>query len=159
MKIYTKRGDDGTTSLSDGSRISKDHILLQAYGTVDELNAFLGLLISEENEPFLSKTQNFLFLIGGMLATPVQFWENYYKEAPIETFIEETEHEIDRLSEELMPLSGFILPQGNQSIAYAHICRTVCRRAERMIIGLTREDKRYAPIQKSLNRLSDFFFI
>lgn len=159
MKIYTKTGDKGTTSLADGSRVSKNNPLLHAYGTVDELNSFLGLLISEENEEFLTKTQNFLFLIGGMLATPVDKWELYYKDAPLEDFVQRTEQEIDRLQAELPPMRGFILPQGNRAIAYAHICRTVCRRSERLVVELAEQDERYRQVQKVLNRLSDFFFI
>lgn len=159
MKIYTKTGDNGTTSLADGSRVSKGDALLHAYGTVDELNSFLGLLISEENLPFLTETQNFLFLIGGMLATPVEKWELYYKDAPLEEFVQRTEKEIDQMQEELPAMKGFILPQGNRSIAYAHICRTVCRRAERMVVELAERDEHYRETQKVLNRLSDFFFI
>lgn len=159
MKIYTKTGDNGTTSLSDGSRINKDDVLLHAYGTIDELNSFLGLLISEENDPFLTKIQNHLFLIGGMLATPISKWEIYYNDAPVDEFIEQTEAEIDRISNELEPLTTFILPQGNKAIAYAHICRTVCRRAERLVVSLTTKDDHFKTLQKSLNRLSDFFFI
>ncbi len=159
MKIYTKTGDNGTTSLSDGSRVSKCCDLLDAYGTIDELNSYLGLLISEENVPFVTKTQNFLFLVGGMLATPVDKWEQFYSKAPIEAFIGETEAEIDRLTEELPPLKGFILPQGSRAIAYAHLCRTVCRRAERVVVTLSDCDPRYAILQKMLNRLSDYFFI
>lgn len=159
MKIYTKTGDKGTTSLADGSRVSKSDSLLQAYGTVDELNSFLGLLISEENAPFLTETQNFLFLVGGMLATPADKWELYYKDAPLAEFVQRTEEEIDKLQAELPPMRGFILPQGNRAIAYSHICRTVCRRAERLVVVLCDRDERYREVQKVLNRLSDFFFI
>ncbi len=159
MKIYTKTGDNGTTSLSDGSRVFKCNYRIQAYGTVDELNAYLGLLISEEHVPFLTKTQNFLFHIGGMLATPVGKWEQYYKDSVIEDFIAEMENEIDRMSAELPPLKNFILPQGSRKIAYAHICRTVCRRAEREVVTLAIKDDRFFIVQKMLNRLSDYFFI
>lgn len=159
MKIYTKTGDNGTTSLSDGSRISKGDNLLNAYGTIDELNSFIGLLISEENEIFLTKTQNFLFLIGGMLATPTDKWECYYKDACLENFILDIEAEIDRMTAELPTLKGFILPQGNRAIAYAHICRTICRRAERLVVILNTKNECYKNIQKVLNRLSDYFFI
>lgn len=159
MKIYTKTGDNGTTSLSDGSRVFKCNYLIQAYGTVDELNAYLGLLISEEDVPFLTKTQQFLFYIGGMLATPVAKWQLYYKNSTIEDFIEETEREIDRMSDELPPLKNFILPQGSRKIAYAHLCRTVCRRAEREVVTLAVKDDRFFIVQKMLNRLSDYFFI
>lgn len=159
MKIYTKTGDNGTTSLSDGSRVFKCNNLLQAYGTVDELNAYIGLLISEENVPFLTETQNFLFYIGGMLATPVGKWELYYKSSVIEDFIAEMEREIDKMLDELPPLKNFILPQGSRKIAYAHLCRTVCRRAEREVVVLAIKDDRFSIAQKMLNRLSDYFFI
>ena len=159
MKIYTKTGDNGTTSLADGSRVSKSDSLLHAYGTVDELNSFLGLLVSEEKEAFLTETQNFLFLVGGMLATPADKWELYYKDALLGEFVQRTESEIDRLQAELPPMRGFILPQGNKAVAYAHICRTVCRRAERLVVELAERDERYREVQKVLNRLSDFFFI
>ena len=159
MKIYTKTGDNGTTSLADGSRVLKSDALLHAYGTVDELNSCLGLLISEENLPFLTETQNFLFLVGGMLATPVDKWELYYKDASLEEFVQRTEREIDKMQAELPPMRGFILPQGSRSIAYAHICRTVCRRAERLVVELAERDEHYREVQKVLNRLSDFFFV
>ncbi|MCQ2284559.1 MAG: cob(I)yrinic acid a,c-diamide adenosyltransferase [Bacteroidales bacterium] len=159
MKIYTKTGDNGTTSLSDGTRVPKSDSLLNAYGTIDELNSFIGLLISEENEIFLTKTQNFLFLIGGMLATPTDKWDCYYKDVCLEDFILEIEAEIDRMAAELPPFKGFILPQGGRAIAYAHICRTVCRRAERLVVILATQNERYKIVQKVLNRLSDYFFI
>ena len=159
MKIYTKTGDDGTTSLADGSRVLKSDLLLHAYGTVDELNACLGLLISEENITFLTEIQNFLFHIGGLLATPVEQWNLYYKEDTMEEFLRRTEGQIDALQAELLPMKGFILPQGGRSIAYAHICRTVCRRAERLVVELAARDEHYREAQKVLNRLSDFFFI
>ncbi|MCQ2275814.1 MAG: cob(I)yrinic acid a,c-diamide adenosyltransferase [Bacteroidales bacterium] len=159
MKIYTKTGDNGTTSLSDGTRVPKSDSLLNAYGTIDELNSFIGLLISEENEIFLTKTQNFLFLIGGMLATPTDKWDCYYKDVCLEDFILEIEAEIDRMAAELPPFKGFILPQGSRAIAYAHICRTVCRRAERLVVILATQNERYKIVQKVLNRLSDYFFI
>ena len=159
MKIYTRTGDNGTTSLTDGSRISKDSILLHAYGTVDELNSFIGVVISQNPNDFLTKVQNELFVVGGMLATPVNNWEKYWKVERLEEFTKELEHEIDHLSAELEPMRGFILPQGNRLIADTHVCRTVCRRAERYVVALMEEDKAYQKVQVLLNRLSDFFFI
>ena len=104
MKIYTKTGDHGTTSLSDGSRISKNSLLLHAYGTVDELNSFIGVVISQNPNEFLTKVQNELFVVGGMLATPVKNWEKYWKVERLDEFTRELEHEIDLLSAELEPM-------------------------------------------------------
>jgi cob(I)alamin adenosyltransferase len=159
MKIYTRTGDKGTTSLSDGSRISKDSILLHAYGTVDELNSFIGVLISQNPDDFLTKVQNELFVVGGMLATPVADWEKYWNVERLTEFTTEIEREIDRMSAELPPMRTFILPQGNRLIADTHVCRTVCRRAERLTVGLMMENEAYQKVQVLLNRLSDFFFI
>ena len=159
MKIYTRTGDNGTTSLSDGSRISKGSVLLHAYGTVDELNSFIGAVISQNPNDFLTKVQNELFVVGGMLATPVANWEKYWKVERLAEFTAELEQEIDKLSAELEPMRGFILPQGSRLIADTHICRTVCRRAERYVVQLMEEDEAYKNVQVLLNRLSDFFFI
>ena len=98
MKIYTRTGDNGTTSLSDGSRISKGSVLLHAYGTVDELNSFIGAVISQNPNDFLTKVQNELFVVGGMLATPVANWEKYWKVERLAEFTAELEREIDSLS-------------------------------------------------------------
>ena len=159
MKIYTRTGDKGTTSLSDGSRISKSDILLHAYGTVDELNSFIGVVISQNPDEFLTKVQNELFVVGGMLATPVTNWEKYWKVERLAEFTKELEEEIDRMSAELPPMRGFILPQGSRLIADTHVCRTVCRRAERYVVAMMEEDEAYQKVQVLLNRLSDFFFI
>ena len=159
MKIYTRTGDNGTTSLSDGSRISKGSVLLHAYGTVDELNSFIGVVISQISDDFLTKVQNELFVVGGMLATPVANWEKYWKVERLSEFTAELEAEIDRLSAELEPMRGFILPQGSRLIADTHVCRTVCHRAERYVVQLMEENEAYKPVQVLLNRLSDFFFI
>ena len=159
MKIYTCTGDRGTTSLSDGSRISKSDILLHAYGTVDELNSFIGAVISQSPDDFLTKVQNELFVVGGMLATPAANWEKYWNVERLAEFTKELELEIDRMSAELPPMRGFILPQGSRLIADTHICRTVCRRAERYVAALMDENDAYQKVQVLLNRLSDFFFI
>ncbi len=159
MKIYTKTGDAGTTSLVDGSRIYKDDILLNAYGTIDELNAFIGAAIAQKPESFLTKVQNMLFVTGSILATPPDKWSTYFKDVNMDAFTTEMEQEIDRMQSELPRMQGFILPQGSPLIASLHICRTVCRRAERNIVSLARQDERYFPVQKMLNRLSDYLFI
>jgi cob(I)alamin adenosyltransferase len=159
MKVYTRTGDKGTTSLSDGSRVSKNDNLLHAYGTVDELNSFIGVVISQNPDEFLTKVQNELFVVGGMLATPVSNWEKYWKLERLAEFTTELEHEIDRMTAELPPMCGFILPQGSRLIADTHVCRTVCRRAERYVVALMEVDETYQKVQVLLNRLSDFFFI
>ena len=159
MKVYTRTGDKGTTSLSDGSRVSKNDNLLHAYGTVDELNSFIGVVISQNSDDFLTKVQNELFVVGGMLATPVANWEKYWKVERLAEFTTELEHEIDRMTVELPPMRGFILPQGSRLIADTHVCRTVCRRAERYVVALMEVDEAYQKVQVLLNRLSDFFFI
>ena len=159
MKIYTKTGDNGTTSLSDGSRVSKNSDLLHAYGTVDELNSFVGAVISQNPDEFLTKLQNELFVVGGMLATPVANWEKYWRVEQLSEFTSELEREIDRMSAELPPMRGFILPQGSRLIADTHICRTVCRRAERYVVALMQEEEAFKNVQVLLNRMSDFFFI
>lgn len=159
MKIYTKTGDLGMTSLVDGTRVSKTDPLLSAYGTIDELNAFIGVVISEENIPFLTKIQCELFTVGGMLATPCNSREKYWQNVDLETFVGEIETEIDRMTAELPQSFNFILPQGNALIAHIHVCRTVCRRAEREVAALNQEDSVYKIVLKMLNRLSDFFYI
>ncbi len=159
MKVYTRTGDNGTTSLSDGSRISKSNILLHSYGTVDELNSFIGLLISEFPEEFLTKVQNKLFVVGGMLATPTENWSKYWDLSKLSVFTSEIENEIDRVTAGLPQMKGFILPQGNRQIALAHVCRTICRRTERYVCELLQENEVYKDAQIMLNRLSDYFFI
>ena len=159
MKIYTKTGDNGTTSLVDGSRVYKDDMLLEAYGTIDELNAHIGMVIAQKPEDFLTKVQNMLFVAGSLLATPTQEWDTYFKDVRLAEFTSEIEHEIDRMQAELPKMTGFILPQGNQLIATLHVCRTVCRRAERNIVRLMRNDTHYQDIQKMTNRLSDYLFV
>ena len=133
--------------------------MLHAYGTVDELNSFIGVVISQNPDEFLTKVQNELFVVGGMLATPVTNWEKYWKVERLAEFTKELEQEIDRMSAELPPMRGFILPQGSRLIADTHVCRTVCRRAERYVVAMMEEDETYQKVQVLLNRLSDFFFI
>lgn len=158
MKIYTKTGDNGTTSLSDGTRISKADTLISAYGTVDELNSQIGVLMAVAPDVFLTDVQRTLFSLGGMLATPCDKWEDFRKKTDIPAFTKRIEDKIDELSEQLPPFKGFILPQGNLAIAQAHVCRTVCRRAERATVQLTDRNPAYEPALILLNRLSDYFF-
>lgn len=158
MKIYTKTGDKGETSLVGGKRVKKYDTLLEAYGTIDELNSNIGLVIAEEKEPFLTDIQRMLFVVGGMLATETQNWIKYWPDVDFAGLLQQIESEIDRMSAELEPFKGFILPQGSQLIAHIHVCRTVCRRAERLIVKIADENEAYAPLLKIVNRLSDYFF-
>ena len=158
MKIYTKTGDKGSTSLVDGTRVSKTDQLLKCYGTVDELNSYIGLLISLEADDFLTEIQRQLFVLGGMLATPPEKWDKFWKDSALDSFILKVEEKIDEMTAELPPFKGFILPQGNEAIARVHVCRTVCRRAEREVVVLFNENRAYENPMKLLNRLSDFFF-
>lgn len=166
MKIYTKGGDKGLTSLLSGQRIPKSHLRVEAYGTVDELNAHIGHLKDQLNVAgfdenivtYLHAVNRALFDTGSLLALDA---ENYRgKKAEFdEAAVREMEGLIDELEEKLTPLREFILPAGHVLISYSHICRTVCRRAERSVVRLAGEetvDERYITY---LNRLSDFLFV
>lgn len=164
-KIYTKTGDAGTTSLVNGKRIAKSNSRLDAYGTVDELNSHIGVLVSlletyafQGAERFLKKTQNQLFNAGSQLACTD---ENISKTLPQITaeHIVAIEHEIDDMTKDLPELKTFILPGGNALAAQAHVLRTVCRRAERECCRLVEGDKIPDTIIPYLNRLSDYFFV
>jgi len=164
MKIYTKTGDKGTTGLIGGTRVAKSHIRLEAYGTVDELNSFIGLLITEVKESetidFLNFIQKRLFVVGSYLATDTEKPEIPSEHRIWGNDIAMIEKQIDLIDEKLPPLKNFILPGGVKSAALAHVCRTVCRRAERCMIRLTEN----YPMQDEnpvifVNRLSDYFFI
>lgn len=161
MKLYTKTGDKGTTSLI-GGRVSKDHIRVEAYGTIDELNAFVGKAVSELDPKIfqdlisdLETIQHELFDCGGDLANVMKEPKYKLQEASVEAL----EKRIDALSEEVPPLKRFILPGGSPQAASLHIARTVTRRAERQVVTLMNEIEGIpAVIQKYLNRLSDYFF-
>jgi len=161
FKIYTKTGDKGKTSLFGGKRVPKDHLRIEAYGTIDELNSFIGLLrdtIENEDLKFeLFKIQNRLFDLGSYLATP---GKKVTDPPPVPgTFINKIENWIDAKDSKLSPLTNFILPGGHKCISQAHICRTVCRRAERRVVTLSGETEIHPLTVKFLNRLSDYFFI
>lgn len=158
--IYTLTGDQGTTSLVGGQRVPKDDIRVEAYGTVDELNAYIGLLAhntkldNQDIHQLLREVQNNLFNIGAYLAStdrPVYGLD--------ETHLKHVEDVIDSLDAELPPLRGFILPGGSRLSALCDICRTVTRRAERRIVTLSRQAEVDPLVLKYVNRLSDFFFI
>ena len=164
--LYTKTGDKGMTSLVGGKRVPKTHVRLEAYGTIDELNAQIGLLatlIAEESEELnlLRFIQHKLFAVGSYLATDLS--HTPLNEASIiqPENIERLELAIDRTEASLPPLRHFILPGGNQPAAVCHVCRTVCRRAERRILALeeTSEIEIDSRIKCFINRLSDFLFI
>ena len=163
MKIYTKTGDKGTTSLVGGTRVPKTHIRLEAYGTVDELNSNLGLLITYlldgKDKDFLQQVQDRLFAVGSYLATDREKME--LKEASIISSeqVEMVEREIDRLDTLLPPLSAFILPGGSRGAAVCHVCRTVCRRAERRILALAEQVEIASELLAYVNRLSDYLFV
>lgn len=160
MKVYTKTGDTGTTSLVGGKRVPKDCARLESYGTIDELNAQVGLLLTYVSEPMDRETligiQNNLFVIGAQLAT----------EAPqvpsvIITSVDVTklEQSIDAASEGLPKWRGFTLPGGCRPAALAHVCRTICRRAERRILTLNSSEEVAPELLAYVNRLSDYFYI
>jgi cob(I)alamin adenosyltransferase len=157
MKIYTKTGDKGKTSLLGGTRVSKGHAKLEAYGTVDELNSVIGMVASKsvEHNAFLTNIQHKLFNIGSLLAMEK---EVSFEMPDIDlTDVEALEKEIDRMNEHLEPLKNFILPGGSVAGAEAHLARCVCRRAERRVVVLDNED--YTLVVQYLNRLSDYLFV
>lgn len=161
MKIYTKSGDGGSTSLVSGRRVSKADALIDAYGTVDELNSFVGLLITEITDPKileeLSFVQNMLFNIGSLLAKDESDYPNY---PTLENGdIQYLEKRIDHMDQSLEKMTAFILPAGSTSISYAHICRTISRRAERRVVELELTSDAHSLIIMFLNRLSDYFFV
>lgn len=171
MKIYTKTGDQGTTALFGGLRVSKDHIKVEAYGTVDELNSSLGvvlaaltedlksnLLLNTCLEEHLLQIQSTLFSIGSHLATE-QGKANLYLPELSTSLLTHLETLIDAMEVELPPLKNFILPSGHLIVAYTHVSRCIARRAERIVVSLNQLEP-VAPILLSyLNRLSDFLFV
>lgn len=165
MKIYTKTGDKGETSLFGGTRVQKNHLRIHAYGTLDELNSFLGLAFAsihhkelrETLEAPVSRIQSALFEIGSELATPPQKTK---KNLGIQTsHIEELEKLIDQWTAILPPLKSFILPGGTPESSHLHCCRTISRRAEREVISLHQVEPQNTLILEYLNRLSDLLFV
>ena len=161
MKIYTKTGDSGQTSLFSGERVAKYHDRIEAYGTIDELNSFIGLLRSENIDKYTEKTiiniQNILFDIGTELAITKEVKFEINKISPLHTKL--LEDEIDFINKNLPPLKNFTIPGGCKLNSSADICRTVCRRAERLVIKLADKEKISPNIIIYLNRLSDYFFV
>lgn len=161
-KLYTKGGDKGKTSLVGGRRVPKHHVRIESYGTVDELNAFIGVLLShglpEADEATLTWVQHKLFSVGSFLATDPSQTEIRIESQVSPEAVARLEGEIDRLNEMVPPISAFILPAGGAIPAAAHVCRTVCRRAERCIYRLNESEPIEAEVLKYINRLSDYFF-
>ena len=163
MKIYTKTGDEGETGLFAGGRVPKDDPRIEAFGTVDELNAILGLAIAAEPDqdlsPLLSRLQNELFAVGAQLATPQP--DQHGTDMIEPSHVEALEKDIDEYQEQLPELRQFILPGGSPAAATLHLARTVCRRAERHVVTLNRSDKNTASpcLLVYLNRLGDLLFV
>ncbi|NUY81092.1 cob(I)yrinic acid a,c-diamide adenosyltransferase [Flavobacterium sp. MAH-1] len=169
MKVYTKTGDKGTTALFGGTRVPKDHIRIESYGTVDELNSYIGLIRDQEINPhykeILIRTQDRLFTAGAILATPPE--KEVLKNGKLrldipritEDDIQLLENEIDAMESELPPMTHFVLPGGHTTVSYCHIARCVCRRAERLSVALSHNEPIDELVLKYLNRLSDYLFV
>jgi len=156
-KIYTRTGDDGTTGLGDGSRIDKDSLRVEAFGTVDEANSAIGLVLAAESVPddvrrCLTEVQHDLFELGGELCIPGHV-------AIEDSFVERLEAELDQLNAALPALKEFILPGGGNAAAACHLARTIVRRAERRVSGLKKEEPVRDEVLRYLNRLSDLLFV
>jgi cob(I)alamin adenosyltransferase len=155
-KIYTRTGDKGTTGLGDGTRVEKDHQRVTAYGTVDELNSAIGLVLSArlpgEVEACLTRTQHELFDLGSELCMPGT-------SLIPDRYVEQLENDLDGFNADLPPLKDFILPGGSESAARCHLARTICRRAERHLVTLGREEPVNETTLRYLNRLSDLLFV
>jgi len=163
MKIYTRTGDDGTTGLIGGSRVKKHNIRLEAYGTIDELNSYIGLIRSMQTDlatdKILEIIQNKLFVIGANLATDESI-SLIKKQLPCQkTDIDLLENEMDKMNTSLPELRNFILPGGCQASSFCHVARTVCRRAERHIVELSENKEVDSNLIKFVNRLSDYLFV
>ncbi|MBX2964348.1 MAG: cob(I)yrinic acid a,c-diamide adenosyltransferase [Cyclobacteriaceae bacterium] len=162
MKIYTKTGDSGSTSLFGGKRVLKSDLRIDTYGTVDELNSYIGLLrdqeVNQKRKNILVEIQDRLFTIGSILATEPGN-EKVKIPALTEADIQVLEKEIDTLDAQLPPMRSFILPGGHQSVSFCHVARTVCRRTERLVIALDTIEKVDPLVVKYLNRLSDYLFM
>jgi cob(I)alamin adenosyltransferase len=169
MKIYTKTGDKGTTALFGGTRVKKYNSRIESYGTVDELNSYIGLIkdqeINEDAKEALLKIQNELFTLGAMLATPPdkETLKSGKERLNIPKVDDDAilflENEIDKMDAVLPQMTHFILPGGHQAVSFCHVARCVCRRAERLSVELNDEEPINDDILKYLNRLSDYLFV
>ncbi|MBN7810484.1 cob(I)yrinic acid a,c-diamide adenosyltransferase [Algoriphagus sp. H41] len=162
MKIYTKTGDQGITSLLGGKRVPKSDLRIDAYGTIDELNSFIGLVRDQEvnakRADFLKEIQDRLFTIGADLAT-APGKDKVKKPDLLPQDIEALEQEMDRMEAELPMLTAFILPGGHPSVSFCHVARTVCRRGERLAVELSSIEPVAELVIQYLNRLSDYLFV
>ncbi|HWR94139.1 MAG TPA: cob(I)yrinic acid a,c-diamide adenosyltransferase [Flavobacterium sp.] len=169
MKVYTKTGDNGTTALFGGTRVPKDHIRIESYGTIDELNSHIGLIrdqeINQQYKNVLIEIQDRLFTVGAILATPPEkeILKNgeprLKKLGIIESDIEYLENEIDLMEDALPQMTHFVLPGGHSTVSYCHIARCVCRRAERLAVHLSHIEPVPEIAIKYINRLSDYLFV
>jgi cob(I)alamin adenosyltransferase len=163
LKIYTKTGDTGKTSLVGGTRISKGNLKIESYGTVDELNSWIGVLRdlpeNESRKDIFKEIQDRLFTIGADLASESEIVKQKKVPDLFDTDVELLEKAMDEMNEEIPPLRAFVLPGGNVAVSYAHVARTVCRRAERHIIRLTEVEEVNELVIRYLNRLSDYLFV
>lgn len=161
MKIYTKKGDTGTTVLIGGKRVSKDHMRIESYGTIDELNSFIGLIrdhdISKQLIDELLIVQDRLFTIGSLLAVDDEGTKMKLPQISEED-IKFLEKSIDKMDENLAPMKSFVLPGGHKAVSFTHIARCVCRRGERSVVTLSQHYKVDPIIITYLNRLSDYLF-
>lgn len=162
MKIYTKTGDKGETSLIGGTRVPKYHLRIETYGTVDELNSYVGVirdqLNDERSRDILKQIQDRLFTLGSSLASdPIK--SRMAIPDLKDTDVELLEKEMDRMNEQLPELKNFILPGGNLAGSYCHVARCVCRRGERLAVHLAHEEQVEPRVLTYLNRLSDYFFV
>lgn len=162
MKIYTKTGDQGTTSLVGGTRVSKADLRIDTYGTVDELNSYIGLVrdqpVNEVRREFLKYIQDRLFTIGSILASEPDNKKHFIPDLHEED-ITALELAMDEMNEVLEPMRSFILPGGHPSVSFGHVARTVCRRAERLVIALNESEPVETEVIRYLNRLSDYLFV
>lgn len=162
MKVYTKTGDTGTTSLVGGKRVDKACARLESYGTIDELNAQVGLLLTyvteQKDRDCLIGIQNCLFVVGAQLATEAESTHTLQSTISADD-VTALEKEIDSASEGLPKWKGFTLPGGCRAAALAHVCRTVCRRAERRILTLNASEPVSPELLAYVNRLSDYFYV
>ncbi|MCG1036648.1 cob(I)yrinic acid a,c-diamide adenosyltransferase [Polaribacter sargassicola] len=169
MKIYTKTGDKGLTSLYGGTRVKKYNLRIETYGTIDELNSYLGLIKDQEIDESIKKTilkiQNDLFTLGAILATPTEkeILKNGKERLNIPKIDTESisvlEEKIDKMEQELPKMTHFILPGGHQTVSFCHLARCICRRAERLSVKLNDLETINDTIIIYLNRLSDFLFV
>lgn len=162
MKIYTKTGDNGTTALFGGKRVSKADLRIETYGTVDELNSYVGLVrdqpVNQNRKAILVEVQDRLFTIGSILAAePGNTKVKIPSLSPGDITL--LEKEIDAMDASLPPMKSFILPGGHQAVSFCHVARTVCRRAERLVIALDVQEKIDTLVIQYLNRLSDYLFM